>query len=124
MDGTGEDKITTQAARTFSLLSEDLQRYIYNNHLYRNKLTANSMKLLSKATTVDEVDNIYTSPQKYVITSKLEVSKEPPSDYETIMFVASKQEKEIIKEGLLKIIENPQISEDTRELIKSIMTAE
>lgn len=124
VDGTGEDKITTQAARTFSLLSEDLQRYIYNNHLYRNKLTANSMKLLSKVTTVDEVDNIYTSPQKYVITSKLEVSKEPPSDYETIMFVASKQEKEIIKEGLLKIIENPQISEDTRELIKSIMTAE
>ncbi|HCB93862.1 MAG TPA: hypothetical protein DEP57_08695 [Selenomonas sp.] len=119
VDGTAEDKITTQMARTFSLLPEDLQKYIYQNHLYRNKLSGESLKRLSMASTVEDVDNIYSTPRKYVITEKLEMNQEPPSDYRTIMFMASEQEFDIIKEGLMKIIENPNLSDKTRELIRN-----
>lgn len=121
VDGTGEDKITTQVARAFSLLPEELQRYIYNNHLYRNKLSANSMKALAKAETIEDVIEVYSSPQKYVISSKLELDEKPPADYETITLVASPQETEIIKNGILEIIKKPQISNETRKFIKEIL---
>ena len=121
VDGTGDDKITTQVARAFSLLPEDLQRYIYNNHLYRNKLSANSMKVLSKATTIDEVKEVYSLPQKYVITSKLELEQKPPADYETITLVASPEDIDIIKDELLELAKTEKISKETRKLIGNIL---
>ena len=120
VDGTGEDKISTQMARVFAMLSDDLQQYIFNNHLYRNKLSAADMKQLAKATSQDDVDAVYSTPQKYVITGRLEMPQQPPDNYQTIMFVVSDQEANILKDGILQLLDNPQISQATRDHVRKI----
>ena len=79
------------------------------------------MKVLAKATTIDEVKEVYSLPQKYVITSKLELEQKPPADYETITLVASPEDIDIIKDELLELAKTEKISKETRKLIGNIL---
>lgn len=72
-----DDKITVQFARTIALLSEDLQKYILKNKLYKIKLSASRLNLLKAATTTEQVEDVYKNTKSRVFSSKIELDDVP-----------------------------------------------
>lgn len=125
VDGIEGEKITLGVAGAISLLDEELQRYIYNNSLFLNKLTAGKVKELSKAQSIGDVNSIYSSPELHTITSRAEVDIDIPKEYVSFPVVAATEEIELIKSLCLGVINNcADISDNTKKIMSKIIKAE
>lgn len=125
VDGTGEDKITANLARTFAMLPDNLQQYIYDNTLYKKKITGAALKLLSKSTTIEEVNAAYSQPSTYTVMSKTTLQEPLPDNYTSFTVVATDSEARLLKKAILSYINEHQGFESkTKQILQEILQSE
>lgn len=122
VDGVDGVKITIQLACAISLLDNELQHYIYDKGLYKNKLTAADIKTLGKAKTVEDIELIYTTPSMQTIVGRAEIDEKLPDGFITFPIVAeSENEANTVKSIIFNAVNaNPDISQKTKDIMKKI----
>lgn len=112
------DRITNQFARVIAGLDSNLQRYIYEKHLYDIKLSSLQMKQLRLVKTTEDIDNIFDAPTTYTVLSRGELDEKLPDDYVTFTVVCSNDELQTVKDTIKWCInERQDVSSKTKELI-------
>lgn len=113
-----ENKITQQFARAVSVLSPNLQRFLYESGLYQQRWSSKKLRALTRAQTEEEIENLFTEPDPYVIRSQITTDIPIPDTYKALTIPCSDTEIAIAKELIRNALTNSdQISEQTKDLL-------
>lgn|GEM_PF-1234317 len=116
-----EEKVTHQFARDIAMLSPELQKYIYDKELYKNKITPQLRAGLKKVQDTNDIDELFTAPEIFSISARMELPAPLPDNYETIMLFASKNEMEKIKSIIeYNVCASNEISDETKNLLREV----
>ena len=107
------------------MLEPELQKYIYKNELYKNKLTSQQLAKLKKAESTADLDEIFTAPEVFTVTAKAELTEQLPSNYKPVLMFCSEDELEKVR-GIIEwhVCEDSGISEQTKDILRKIFARE
>lgn len=114
-----DNKITNQLAKAIAILKPDLQKYIYENELYKTKLSSQQLAKLKKAESTVELDELFTAPEPVTMTVKVELAEQLPANYKPILMFCSASELEKVR-AIIKqnICADDSISEQTKKILQ------
>ena len=115
-------RITDAFAQAVAMLPKDLQKYVSESGIWVDrKFKPSQLKALSKVTSTEEIDELFTAPEKYSVGAKTEIAQPLPEGYKAVVLAASPDEIPIIKEMIEKA---DSISDETKRLIKLLLNDE
>ena len=118
------NKLTTQYARVIATLEPELQKHIFDQELYKIKLSTRKLNLLKEVKNIQEIDDIYSSPETYVLSAKAEIKDESAKDYVGLLVPCTSDEMQTMKDIIkYKVFDDPAISDKTKELLQQIFDA-
>lgn len=116
------EKITQQFARAVSVLPSHLQHFLYKSGLYQQKWTSRKLKALAHVQSEEEIENLFTEPDPYVIRSQITTDTPVPDTYKALTIPCSVTEiavaRDLIRNALTS---SDQISEQTKELLRRLL---
>lgn len=120
-----DNRITNQLARAIAVLEPELQKYIYKNELYKNKLTSQQLAKLKKAESTADLDELFTAPEVFTVTAKAELTEQLPSNYKPVLMFCSEDELEKVR-GIIEwhVCEDSGISEQTKDILRKMFAGE
>ena len=107
------------------MLEPELQKYIYKNELYKNKLTSQQLAKLKKAESTADLDELFTAPEVFTVTAKAELTEQLPSNYKPVLIFCSEDELEKVR-GIIEwnVCEDSGISEQTTDILRKMFAGE
>ena len=126
VDATDRDnRITNQLARAIAVLEPKLQEYIYKKELYRNKLTSSQLAQLKKAGSTADLDELFTAPEVFTVTARVELNEQLPPHYKPLLMFCSEEELEKVR-GIIEwnVCADSSISEQTKDILRKIFSRE
>lgn len=116
-----DERVTNQFARDIAMLSPELQKYIYDKALYKNRITPQIRAGLKKVQDANDIDELFAAPEIFTISAKTELTEPIPDHYEPIMLFAAPNEIEKIK-SLIEwyVCESGEISDETKNLLRKV----
>lgn len=120
-----DNRITNQLARAIAVLDPELQKYIYKNELYRNKLTSSQLSNLKKAESIADLDELFTAPEVFKVTAKVELNEQLPPNYKPILMFCSEEELDKVR-GIIEwnVCADSGISEQTKDILRKMFAGE
>lgn len=119
-----EERITNQVARSFAILPADLQKYIFDNQLYKNKITSQILAGLKKAQSTSDIDELFTAPEIFTVTTKTEITEQLPSNYKPLVVFGSKEELGKLKEIIeWNVCASSEISDQTKNILRKVFAS-
>ena len=120
-----DNRITNQLARSIAVLEPKLQEYIYKKELYRNKLTSSQLAQLKKAESTADLDEIFTAPEVFTVTAKVELNEQLPPNYKPLLMFCSEEELEKVRDIIeWNVCADSGISEQTKDILRKIFARE
>ncbi|SHL02520.1 ParB-like nuclease domain-containing protein [Selenomonas ruminantium] len=119
--GDRNNRITNQLARAIAVLEPELQQYIYENELYKNRLTSSQLAKLKKARSIADLDELFTAPEVFTVTAKAELTEQLPADYKPVLMFCSEDELEKIRDIIeWNVCADNSISKQTKDILRRL----
>lgn len=119
------NRITNQLARAIAVLTPELQKYIYENELYKNKFSSSQLAQLKKAESTTDLDELFTAPAVFTVTAKTELNEQLPANYKPILMFCSEEELEKVR-GIIEwnVCADNSISQQTKDILRKMFAEE
>lgn len=119
------NRITNQLARAIAVLAPELQKYIYENELYKNKFSSSQLAQLKKAESTTDLDELFTAPAVFTVTAKTELNEQLPANYKPILMFCSEEELEKVR-GIIEwnVCADNSISQQTKDILRKMFAEE
>lgn len=114
--------ISEKQAYTLAKMPTDVQKYLYDNNHYNQKLTSIQVKSLKECNNCDGILDILTMPREYSFSGgKVTIKRELPANCQKFSFAVAADDAENFKNIIRNAVANSSISDESKSIIEEIL---